>query len=65
METLWAEEILTARGYRIERLETQPHKRLLFRIDDLFLFPDELHALAEGTYSLEELRSKKNAMDYL
>ena len=66
MDSSWAVEVLTARGLRIERLETLPDKRLLFRInDDLFAFPDELEELASGSYTLEELAARKNAMDYI
>ena len=66
MDTNWAVEVLTARGLRIERLETLPDKRLLFRINhDVFVFPDELEELASGSYTLEELAVRKNAMDYI
>lgn len=66
MDSKWAVEVLTARGLAIEQLETLPDKRLLFRInDDLFVFPDELNDLASGSYTLEELAARKNAMDYI
>jgi hypothetical protein len=59
MDMEWAERVLSARGYRIERFEIKP-SRVLFKIGDLFLFADELQGLAAGDYSLEELEARKN-----
>jgi len=50
MDIEWAEGVLSARGYRVERLEIKP-SRMLFKIGDIFLFPDELHGLAAGAKS--------------
>ena len=65
MDIEWVVGVLRARGYRIEKLQTESHNRVLFKIDELFLFPEELHGLAVGDYSLEELKTLKNPMDYL
>ena len=64
MDIEWAEGVLSAKGYRVERLEIKP-SRMLFKVGDLFLFPDELHGLAAGDYSLEELEARKNPWNCL